>query len=67
MSGDFDRFDEWPDGVQHIDIDSLIRELVACKRRIDRLEIALHRIAGHGNVAADKAREIAAEALSEKT
>ncbi len=28
-----------------------------------KLELALHRIAGHGNITGDKAREIAAEAL----
>lgn len=30
---------------------------------IDRLELALHLIAGHGNITADRARTIAAEAL----
>lgn len=34
--------------------------------RIDRLELALHRISGHGNITGDKAREIAAEALGIK-
>lgn len=33
---------------------------------IDRLELALHRIAGHGNITGDKARTIAAEALGVK-
>lgn len=37
-----------------------------CNKRIDRLEVALHRIAGHANITAKKAREIAAEAV-EKT
>ena len=32
--------------------------------RIDVLELALHRIAGHGNITGAKAREIADEALS---
>ena len=31
--------------------------------RIDALELALYRIAGHGNITGDKAREIACEAL----
>lgn len=34
--------------------------------RIEALELALHRIAGHGNITGDKAREIAAEALGIK-
>ena len=38
----------------------------AIKAHIDRLEIALHRIAGHGNITAEKAREIAAEAVVSK-
>lgn len=32
--------------------------------RLDRYELALHRIAGHVNIAGEKAREIAAEALA---
>lgn len=32
---------------------------------IDRLELALHQIAGHGNITGDRARKIAAEALGE--
>lgn len=35
-------------------------------QRIEALELALHRIAGHGNITGDKAREIAAEALGIK-
>ena len=31
--------------------------------RAEQLGLALHRIAGHGNITSDKAREIAAEAL----
>ena len=34
--------------------------------RIVALELALHRIAGHGNITGDKAREIASEALGIK-
>lgn len=30
---------------------------------VNKLELALHRIAGHGNITGDKAREIATEAL----
>lgn len=36
-------------------------------RRIDQLEIALHRIVGHGNITVEKAKQIAAEALGEQT
>lgn len=39
-------------------------ESIEAADRIDRLEIAMHRIAGHGNITAEKAREIAAEALA---
>lgn len=31
--------------------------------RLDTLEMALHRIAGHGNITGERAREIASEAL----
>ena len=31
--------------------------------RIIKLELALHQIAGHGNITGDRAREIASEAL----
>lgn len=33
--------------------------------RIDELELALHRIAGHGNITGAKAREIAHDAIGE--
>lgn len=35
-------------------------------KRIDTLTIALHRIAGHGNITAKKARSIADEAVTNK-
>lgn len=35
-------------------------------QRIDRLELALHQIVGHGNITGDRARDIAAEALGIK-
>lgn len=37
--------------------------LIAAMHRFDRMELALYRIAGHGNITGEKAREIAAEAL----
>mgnify|MGYP000877845387 CR=1 FL=1 len=33
-------------------------------QRIDRLEIALHTIVGHGNITVERAKQVAAEALS---
>jgi len=36
------------------------------EERLDRLEIALHRIVGHGNITIEKAKAIAAEALANK-
>jgi hypothetical protein len=32
-------------------------------KRLDRMDIALHRIAGHGNITGERARQIAADAL----
>lgn len=40
--------------------------LLATSAYVDRLELALHRIVGHGNITGDKARTIAAEALGIK-
>ena len=45
----------------------MITDTIAMRQAIDRieiLEIALHRIAGHADITGEKAREIAAEALS---
>lgn len=44
-------------------VDLLKASLRKADRRIDRLEIALHRIAGTVNITAEQAREIAAEAV----
>ena len=42
-------------------------DMRACARekRIEKLEIALHQIAGHGNITGERARKIAKEALEE--
>ena len=40
-------------------------EMAEAADRIDKLEIALHRIVGHGNITVDQAKEIAAEAVHE--
>lgn len=37
----------------------------ASKKRISKLELALHQIAGHGNITGERARAIASEALGE--
>lgn len=42
-------------------------ESIEAADRIDRLELALHRIAGHANITGEKARAVAEEALSRKT
>lgn len=44
-----------------VDLEAKLRD---ARVRVDRLEIALHRIAGHGNITGEKAREIAADALA---
>ncbi len=40
-------------------------EMEAAAQMIDDLSLALHQIAGHGNITGDRAREIAAAALGE--
>lgn len=40
--------------------DTFLREASAY---VNRLELALHQIAGHGNIAGDRARQIACDAL----
>lgn len=35
-----------------------------CGKHIERLELALHRIAGHGNITGQQARAIAADAVA---
>jgi hypothetical protein len=40
-----------------------VADAVRVGRHVDVLELALHRIAGHGNITGAKAREIAVEVL----
>lgn len=47
----------------HYYVADCCREAIA---RIDALELALHRIVGHGNISVEKAKEVAAEALGIK-
>lgn len=45
------------------DPDQIVQHIANAEIHIERLELALYRIVGHGNITGDKARTIAAEAL----
>lgn len=42
MSGDIERFDEWPGGDANIDTGSVVRALAGARQRIAELEAAAH-------------------------
>ena len=52
----------YPSGLSREDAEYI----VAAVNSVSRYELALYRIAGHGNITGEKARKIASEALSIK-